>query len=148
MSLALETKFSRVGNRVVVAIDGDLDVHTVPVLRRLLADLIEDQGNLFVDVDLSRVRFLDASALRVLVRQRQTLEARGGVFALAGVRPNLSRVLEVTRLASYFTIRSGHPARSASPDETSSSGVEGLPPVPTEATLVHRVGILPTTRSR
>ncbi len=110
MSLPLETKFSRVGNRVVVAIDGDLDVHTAPALRRLLADLIDDQGNLFVDVDLSNVHFLDASALRVLVGQRKTLEARGGVFALAGVRPSLYRVLDVTRLSSYFTIRSGDPA--------------------------------------
>ncbi len=104
--MALDTKFSRIGNRVVVAVDGDLDVHTAPPLRRLLADLIDDQGNLFVDVDLSRVDFLDAAALRVLVGQRMTLAARGGVFALAGVRPNLYRVLEVIGLAQSFTIRS------------------------------------------
>lgn len=121
MSLALEAKFSRVGNRVVVAVDGDLDVHAAPALRRVLADVIDDQGNLFVDVDLSGVKFLDAAALRVLVGQRKTLEARGGVLALAGVRPNLYRVLEVTRLASYFTIRSGHPARSARPGKSRSS---------------------------
>ncbi len=87
MSLGLEMKFSRIGNRLVVAVDGDLDVHTAPPPRRVLADLIEDQGNLFVDLDLSSVEFLDAAAVRVLVNQRMTLEARGGIFALAGVHP-------------------------------------------------------------
>ena len=110
VSLGLSIKVSRIGSRVVTAVSGDLAVHAAPALSRLLGDLIDDQGNLFVDVDLSRVGFIDAAALKVLVGQRMTLEARGGVLALAGVRPDLYRVLEITGLAQSFTIRSDKPA--------------------------------------
>ena len=110
MNLDLDIRVTRVGSRVVTAVGGELDVYVAPALSRLLADLIDDQGNLFVDVDLSRVGFLDAAALRVLVGLRMTLEARGGVLALAGVRPNLYRVLDVTGVAQSFIIRSCEPA--------------------------------------
>ena len=110
MNLDLDIRVTRVGSRVVTAVSGELDVYVAPALSRLLADLIDDQGNLFVDVDLSRVGFLDAAVLRVLVGLRMTLEARGGVLALAGVRPNLYRVLDVTGVAQSFVIRSPEPA--------------------------------------
>lgn len=106
VSFDLAMKLSRRANRVVVAVEGDLDVYTAPALRQLLVDLIDDQGNLLVDVDLSGVEFLGAAALRVLVGQQVALEARGGILALAGVRPSLCRVLKVTGLAESFTVRS------------------------------------------
>ena len=104
-TVALDIKISRMGSRVVTAVSGDLDVHAAPALSSLLGDVIVDQGNLFVDVDLSRVGFLDAAALRVLVFHRMTLAARGGVLGLAGVRPSLYRVLEITGLDQSFVIR-------------------------------------------
>ena len=61
MNLDLEIRVSRIGSRIVTVVAGDLDVHTAPALGRLLADLIDGQGNLFVDVNLSRVGFLDAA---------------------------------------------------------------------------------------
>ena len=110
VALDLDIKISRIGSRVVTAVSGDLDVDAAPALSSLLGDLIDDQGNLFVDVDLSRVGVLDAAALRVLVLHRMTLAARGGVLGLAGVRPNLYRVLEVTGLDQSFIIRDFEPS--------------------------------------
>ena len=106
----LDIKISRIGSRVVTAVSGDLDVHAAPALNSLLGDLIVDQGNLFVDVDLTRVGFLDAAALRVLVLHRMTLAARGGVLGLAGVGPKLYRVLEVTGLDQSFVMRDFEPS--------------------------------------
>ena len=110
VALDLDIKISRVGSRVVTAVSGDLDVFDAPALSRMLDDLINDQGNLFVDVDLSKVWFLDAAALRVLVLHRMTLAAHGGVLGLAGVRPSVYRVLEVTGLDQSFIIRAFQPS--------------------------------------
>jgi anti-sigma B factor antagonist len=114
LGLDLDITVSRAGSRVVAAVSGDLDVYSAPALSHLLDDLIVGQGNLFVDVDLSRVGVLDAAALRVLVVRRMTLAAHGGVLALAGLGPNLYRVLAITGHSQTFTIRSYASARSGS----------------------------------
>lgn len=75
VAVDLDIKISRMGSRVITTVSGDLDVHAAPALSSPLGDLIDDRGNLFVDVDLSRVGFLDAAALRVLVLHRMTLAA-------------------------------------------------------------------------
>jgi anti-sigma B factor antagonist len=92
-------------SEVVAQVSGELDVYTAPKLHHLLTDLIEDQGNLFVDVDLSGVEFLDSAALHVLLAHRRSLECRGGAFTLVGVPPIVHRILRAAGEADTFTIR-------------------------------------------
>jgi anti-sigma B factor antagonist len=92
-------------SEVVAKVAGELDAYTAPKLHHLLTDLIDDQGNLFVDVDLSGVEFLDSAALHVLVAHRRSLERRGGAFTLAGVPPIVHRILRAAGEADTFSIR-------------------------------------------
>jgi anti-sigma B factor antagonist len=92
-------------SQVVAEVSGELDAYTAPKLHHLLSDLIDDQGNLFVDVDLSGVEFLDSAALHVLVAHRRSLERRGGTFTLARVPPIVHRLLRAAGEADTFTIR-------------------------------------------
>jgi anti-sigma B factor antagonist len=92
-------------SEVVATVAGELDAYTAPKLHHLLTDLIDDQGNLFVDVDLSGVEFLDSAALHVLVAHRRSLERRGGAFTLAGVPPIVHRILRAAGEADTFSIR-------------------------------------------
>src|SRR4051794_26155547 len=84
----------------VLRLEGDLDVFIVDEMRRELATVAEN--NRHVILDLEKVRFLDSSALGVLVRTSQVSKATGGVVCLAAASPFLVRVLDTTGLNRVF----------------------------------------------
>jgi anti-anti-sigma factor len=103
---------SRTLGAVVVTVEGALDPLTSPTLGRVLADLIDGQGNLFVVVDIRRLVVTDASGLCVLTRARRAVEARGGRFLLARSSPRTARVL---RAAGLGDVIERHPERRYHP---------------------------------
>jgi anti-anti-sigma factor len=88
-----------------VAVDGELDIATAPVLDAKLAD-VERDGAVSLLLDLGRVRFLDSTGLRSLLSARRRAEATGRRLRLANLPPDVERVLEVTGARRIFEIAS------------------------------------------
>ncbi|HSO96141.1 MAG TPA: STAS domain-containing protein [Acidimicrobiia bacterium] len=86
-----EASFSieRTGQHVVVC--GELDLATASQLERALAELTGD-----VIVDCQDVSFLDSTALSVLVRAHNRLEAEQGHLTIKGLSERCRRVFEVS----------------------------------------------------
>lgn len=87
----------------VVAVQGEVDLATVPLLRAVL-DAVVARRPARVEVDLSAATFLDAHALTTLVAARRRLSARHVVLALRDPSPVAMRVLELTRMTPAFDI--------------------------------------------
>ena len=86
----------------VVAVEGDLDLASAPMLKRVLVERL-NAGSTRLVIDLSRVRFIDSTALGVLVGVHRKLGA-GERLALAGAPTAVRRVIEVSGLAATFQI--------------------------------------------
>ena len=86
-----------------VAVDGELDIATAPVLDATLAD-VERGGTGTLLLDLHRVRFLDSTGLRSLLRARRRAETAGRRLRLANLPPAVERVLDVTGVRRIFDI--------------------------------------------
>ncbi|GAA3143812.1 hypothetical protein GCM10010466_38580 [Planomonospora alba] len=71
---------------VEVAVAGDVDAVTAAELRCVLDGLADGPGPVRVELDLTRVGFLDCAGARLLLRTEERLRARGG--ALAVLRPS------------------------------------------------------------
>jgi anti-sigma B factor antagonist len=84
----------------VVAVEGDLDLSSAPVLKRVLVERLNTGCN-HVVIDLRRVRFVDSTALGVLVGIRQRLEPDDRL-ALAGPPAPVQRTIEVSGLGGAF----------------------------------------------
>ncbi len=97
-------RFSRQDAHVLVAVQGDLDADSAPMLRQRLSDLIESQGNLSIVVDLRSTTFIDSSGLTVLVTAHKWLQARGGELRLLGPRRSAHRILQISGLSRILTI--------------------------------------------
>ncbi|HTP20451.1 MAG TPA: STAS domain-containing protein [Solirubrobacteraceae bacterium] len=84
----------------VVAVEGDLDLSSAPVLRRTLVEL---HGNGYVRyvLDLSRLTHMDSMGLGVLVGFHKRLD-RDQRLALAAVPPKHRKLLELTGLDARF----------------------------------------------
>jgi anti-sigma B factor antagonist len=89
----------------VIELIGDIDAHLVARVRDLLTLLPARDTDLTVDV--SRVRFIDASGLGILATLYRRVSEAGGQLNLIGAAPSLRRILQVTDL-SYLL--AGEPA--------------------------------------
>jgi anti-anti-sigma factor len=91
------------GDRITVAVRGDVDVVAAPALRDALAEVI-DRAPSTVRIDMAGVDFLDSVGISVLVASYNRAEEAGVGFELSSVPPSSRRVLEITRLTDVLTI--------------------------------------------
>ena len=101
----LSIAVGRLDGQVVVAVAGELDVASAPLLHRCLVDLVSDQGNRRVAVDLAGVSFIDAAGIGVLVQAHKALN--GCSLSVIDPSPIARRVLEICGLADIFRILEG-----------------------------------------
>jgi anti-sigma B factor antagonist len=87
----------------VVALSGELDLASAPALRDCLAGLAQD-GVTTIELDLTELEFVDSTGLSVLVMDFHRTRAAGGSTVMCNPSPTVMRVLEITGLASIFSI--------------------------------------------
>ena len=85
----------------VVTLVGELDLATGPALRNRLARIDGD-----IEVDCSRLAFIDAIGLGVFVSAKKRCDRRGWKFVLVEPSPLLLRLLEITGLDASLHVRS------------------------------------------
>jgi anti-sigma B factor antagonist len=88
---------------MIVYLQGEVDLASAPQLRRGVYDLI-DQGSQRIAIDLTDVDFMDSTGLGVLIGALKRLRESDGSLVLAGIKPAVSRVFEITGLDRIFTI--------------------------------------------
>ena len=104
----------RTRSRVIIALDGELDIATAPGLAQLLAPLAKTGSHLIVH--LARVTFCDCAGLSLLVRLGRLAAAAGGSLQLAAPSQPLRRLIAVTQLEMILPI-AANPAHMISPRE-------------------------------
>lgn len=95
MEINLEHRFE--AHVCVARMRGELDLGTVPMVRRELADALS-AGCVNVVLDMSGIEYADSSAFGLLVWLDRELEPKDGKLVLAGANRNVARVLELSGL--------------------------------------------------
>jgi anti-sigma B factor antagonist len=86
----------------VVALEGELDLERAPSLKWALVDSL-DAGYKQIVVDLTQVRFMDSTALSVLVGVNKSLDI-GARLALVCVNSNVLKIFELSGMDGAFAI--------------------------------------------
>ena len=89
--------------QAVVTVRGELDLFTAPRLHDALERGVELGGRHIV-VDLTKVSFIDSTALGVLIGVGKQLRTSRGSLNIVCQDGNVRRVLALTRLDSVFAI--------------------------------------------
>ena len=92
----------RDGDAVVVRLAGELDLYNAHLVREALFESVAESPRRLV-VDLARVRFIDSTALGVLIEASKRLRDRRA-FLLASPGLAARRALEVSGLDRYFSL--------------------------------------------
>lgn len=87
----------------VVSLAGELDLYNAQLVREALFDAAADGPPKRLVVDLSAVKFLDSTALGVLIEARTKLANRKA-FLLAAPAMGTRRALEISGLDRHFLV--------------------------------------------
>jgi len=79
----------------LVELVGEADVTNSDSLREVLDAEVAKQPRTLI-IDLSGLRFMDSSALHVILRANRAMDREGGVVALASPRDPVAKMLRLT----------------------------------------------------
>lgn len=98
----LDVSVSEAGDWKVVAVEGEVDLASAPTLRRHFEEAAE-AGNQVV-ADLTSVKFMDSTGLRVLIAAHQEMEADAGKFAVVPGQGPVARLLSLTGVDQKLSV--------------------------------------------
>ena len=87
----------------LIHLEGEVDVYTAPQLKQQMISILEDGASELV-VDLTKVEYLDSTALGVLIGGLKRMRERDGNMVLICPSPRIRRVFEITGLDKIFDI--------------------------------------------
>jgi anti-sigma B factor antagonist len=90
-------------SQVILAVRGDVDVHSAPRLHDELAEII-DAGNVSVIVDLTGIAFIDSTGLGALVAAQDRVPDSVGILKLVCVAERILKLFRITGLDQVFSI--------------------------------------------
>jgi len=93
---------STVGAVQVVAVGGEIDVHTAPQVDEAL-EAVAGPGAAIV-ADLSKVEFIDSTGLSVLVRALARSRDEDGTLAVVATSERVTKVLRLTGLDAVLAV--------------------------------------------
>jgi anti-sigma B factor antagonist len=91
------------GERVVLRLDGELDLASVPTLERAVEDSMLDSVAEIV-LDLRALEFIDSTGLRAILLQDKRSTERGQTFALVRGSEQVQRLMNMTRVDEHLKI--------------------------------------------
>ena len=89
---------------MVVAASGEIDLYTAPRLAAELNNVLTKDSAARIVVDMSAVEFCDSTGMNVLLSALKRAREQGGGLELAGPRPAVRKILQVTGLDTVFTV--------------------------------------------
>lgn len=96
----------------VLRLTGELDLSSVPEVRRAIRALI-DEGAVNFLINLTNLEFIDSSGLGVLVGGLARVREKQGEIKLVCANRRILRVFEMTRLTQLFEIYQDEQAAAA-----------------------------------
>ncbi len=90
-------------DEVVLVLRGELDPHTAPALREQIDEVTADSTRTLV-LDVSGLRFIDSSGLRVIIGAHKDMTARSGRLVLRAPTDTTRRLLDITGLADHIAV--------------------------------------------
>ena len=91
--------------RAVLTLEGRFDFNSHRDFRDACDELLIRPGLKGIDVDFTRVDYLDSSALGMLLLLREKADTQGKQVALAGLQGTVKEVLDIANFDKLFTIR-------------------------------------------
>lgn len=100
----LAIEISRANERTVIELRGALDAATAPQLFAQFAELSRG-GEVNVDLEISRLEFMDSCGLSIIVAEHKRTRVSGGGLIIHHPRRQVIRLFQLHGLMSYLVVQ-------------------------------------------
>lgn len=100
--MSLTKQFSNDGKQLIITIKGKFDFSLVQEFRQAYANIGDTQPTVLID--LRETEYLDSSALGMLLNMRKSLGQSVKEIQLINCRPEIRRILDISRFDKMFII--------------------------------------------
>ena len=105
---AFDIDASVVGDQTVLALRGELNIHSAPDLSGYL-DAMINRGQVNIELDLAELDFLDASGLSVIAGETIRIKLSGGSLTIRDPSVQVGRLLDVTGFSRMIAVEEPQP---------------------------------------
>lgn len=105
MSSGLRVKLDRVGEKIILRVEGRVDASTLYILEEKIKTLIQE-NRLSLLIDLAHVNHISSSAIRLFVEYTKKLKQLSGLFILFSLQEDVLEVLQMASLDKELHIAS------------------------------------------
>ncbi len=98
----MQIQTERQGTVGIIRLAGELDLDAHPALTEATRSLLDPDPVQRIDIDASKLTFVDSAGLVALLTLRTTAKRHGIETRLLAASPHLSRVLDLTGLDDLF----------------------------------------------
>lgn len=90
-------------NIALVTVEGDLDVRTVPALRRRIDGLLAG-GCRRIFLNMANARYVDSAGMGLILSELRRMRSMGGLLSLVNVSPQAFQALRRMRVFDYMPV--------------------------------------------
>jgi anti-sigma B factor antagonist len=99
----MNIEISEYKGKKVIALSGDVDMHSSPVLREKIMGLVKKKvPALFID--FNKVSYIDSSGIATFVEGLKSMKSYGGRLQFFGVPPRIMEIFNFSKLDKVFEI--------------------------------------------
>lgn len=98
----LKIHVRREPDQVVVALAGELDLASAPLLQSEI-EAAASNGTMLV-LDMQELEFIDSTGLRIILSAHERAQEHGQELALRNVQQQVERLLSITRVGEHLKI--------------------------------------------
>jgi len=99
----MELKVRKAGEVYIIDVEGEMDLYNAYKLKELSISLLEKNISRFI-INLQDVEYMDSSGIGALIFICSTMKKQNLKLALTNIHGSVKKVIELTKLTSYFPI--------------------------------------------
>ena len=99
----MEITITEEGSQIIAAFDGRLDTVAAQQIEETITPLLENADKTII-LDCEKMPFISSSGLRIFLKIRKEVAAKGGNMQLRNVCPDVMQVFKMTKLDGLFEI--------------------------------------------
>ena len=100
----MDITITEAGNQIIATFDGRLDTVAAQQISETITPLL-DHADQTVVLDCEKMPFISSSGLRIFLKIRKEVEAKGGKMLLKNICPDVMQVFKMTKLDGVFEIQ-------------------------------------------
>lgn len=97
----MEITITEEGNQIIAAFDGRLDTVAAQKISETIEPLLQNADKTLI-LDCEKMPFISSSGLRIFIKIRKEVTAKGGKMYLRKVNNDVKQVFKMTKLEEIF----------------------------------------------